>query len=970
MRILAIRGENLASLQQPFCVDFRVEPLRDAGLYAITGPTGAGKSTILDALCVALYNQIPRLRGEKGEGVLDASGDTIKPTDPVNLLRRGACSCSASVDFVGIDGLEYSASWGVRRAKNQPDGKLQHATMSFIRLHDKQELASSTTECRRLVEEKLGLNYAQFTRTVLLAQREFDNFLNADSNEKATLLERITGSEIYAQISEQIHLLYGEAKEAYLRKKEELAPLLNVTEESVQNQRDALASLTEERAVQLVQIDRLGKNEEKRRRMQAISRDYAAAQGELTQAESDWKLLQASKQILAQWNEAQQVAPICHQLYDLRKRKADYESRLEQLALDLGQAEQEKQLKRALSVAQEAENGLVTLRNNRKKTSLELAQLKKDESLYLVATAVIPLLESLRTAWEDEVKATTQRRQAQLEEKELTVQIEALEHQLQELRGAVSPEIFKLRQQLEDGAPCPVCGSIHHPIIQESAGSARVMKGDIASLISSVEAQLGGLTARMGECQQKIQQASSSVDLYTQQHSKWLEKIRALLGEPVVAGWKRTEDLAAWQKSFVSNSQRWQLLRTQDEADAQQEKTQSITADYLQKELQSKEKLFRAHSEKLENLRAELKTRREEVSAELRGKTPETLERTIASVKRDMQEKLARQKGEVAHMSARKVSLTTQLTQTKKAHGQCAAEEGEVLTKLQDWCATSTLFTDTSELLGVLQQSREAMQRLQERWQAASEKMLLASTKLQTLGIQQAQMAQELVDIPELEIIRAEQLSVNALLAKLNKEIGVREGNLKLAETNLEQQRQILAQLPALENDNRAWADLESLLGSASGKKFRTIAQRYTFDLLIAYANEHLQRIMPRYKLERMQQGSLALQIVDAEMLNEVRPVHTLSGGESFLVSLSLSLALSSISSSSQEVGSLFIDEGFGSLDPDTLGVALQALENLQLQGKQIGLISHVQDLNERIPVKVRITPQGGGTSSVSVQVG
>ena len=92
MRILAIRGENLASLQQPFCVDFRAEPLRDAGLYAITGPTGAGKSTILDALCVALYNQIPRLRGEKGEGVLDASGDTIKPTDPVNLLRRGACS--------------------------------------------------------------------------------------------------------------------------------------------------------------------------------------------------------------------------------------------------------------------------------------------------------------------------------------------------------------------------------------------------------------------------------------------------------------------------------------------------------------------------------------------------------------------------------------------------------------------------------------------------------------------------------------------------------------------------------------------------------------------------------------------------------------------------------------------------------------------------------------------------------------
>jgi exonuclease SbcC len=166
------------------------------------------------------------------------------------------------------------------------------------------------------------------------------------------------------------------------------------------------------------------------------------------------------------------------------------------------------------------------------------------------------------------------------------------------------------------------------------------------------------------------------------------------------------------------------------------------------------------------------------------------------------------------------------------------------------------------------------------------------------------------------------------------------------------------------------WAKLADLIGSADGKKFRNYAQQFTLDVLLGYANTHLAQLARRYRLERVANGagpSLALMVRDQDMGGEVRSVNSLSGGESFLVSLALALGLASLSSNRVKVESLFIDEGFGSLDSETLGVAMDALDALQSLGRKVGVISHVQEMTERIATKVLVRPAGGGSSAITV---
>lgn len=203
MKILAIRGKNLASLAGEFIVDFQQQPLVSVGLFAISGPTGSGKSTLLDALCLALYDKTPRLQqaGSQGVHLRDVGSETLPPHDVRNLLRRGCAEGFAEVDFVGNDQQHYRSRWSVRRAKARLDGKLQAAEMELIRVVDQQRLGGTKTEVQKLIVDKLGLNFDQFTRAVLLAQNEFSVFLKARDDERASLLETLTGSDEYSRLS-------------------------------------------------------------------------------------------------------------------------------------------------------------------------------------------------------------------------------------------------------------------------------------------------------------------------------------------------------------------------------------------------------------------------------------------------------------------------------------------------------------------------------------------------------------------------------------------------------------------------------------------------------------------------------------------------------------------------------------------------------------------------------------------------
>lgn len=189
MKILAIRGKNLASIAGEFEIDFTTEPLNSAGIFAICGATGAGKSTLLDALCLALFNNTPRTTGTENIKMADVGKEQIQQGDKRQILRRGTTDGYAEVDFLAVNGKSYRAHWHIRRANNRISGKLQPVDWRVYHLDNQQEIASKISESENKLKELTGLTYEQFTRTVLLAQNEFARFLKARKEEKAEVLE-------------------------------------------------------------------------------------------------------------------------------------------------------------------------------------------------------------------------------------------------------------------------------------------------------------------------------------------------------------------------------------------------------------------------------------------------------------------------------------------------------------------------------------------------------------------------------------------------------------------------------------------------------------------------------------------------------------------------------------------------------------------------------------------------------------
>ncbi|MBK8328634.1 MAG: hypothetical protein IPL09_03980 [Bacteroidetes bacterium] len=217
--------------------------------------------------------------------------------------------------------------------------------------------------------------------------------------------------------------------------------------------------------------------------------------------------------------------------------------------------------------------------------------------------------------------------------------------------------------------------------------------------------------------------------------------------------------------------------------------------------------------------------------------------------------------------------------------------------------------------------------------------------------------------VDELQILLND---IKIIFQKNNQDVNDIDYSLRLDETNKQKIGDLLKSIEAKALIAENWAKLNDIIGSADGKKFRQIAQEYTLDVLLGFANMHLEMLSKRYLLQRIP-GSVGLQVLDQDMGDEIRTVFSLSGGESFLVSLALALGLASLSSNRMQVESLFIDEGFGSLDPETLNIAMDALERLHNQGRKVGVISHVQEMTERIPVQIKVSKQQSGKSKVEV---
>ncbi len=255
--------------------------------------------------------------------------------------------------------------------------------------------------------------------------------------------------------------------------------------------------------------------------------------------------------------------------------------------------------------------------------------------------------------------------------------------------------------------------------------------------------------------------------------------------------------------------------------------------------------------------------------------------------------------------------------------------------------------------------------------QVKSEKL-----KTKTLEIQQdlkttkaelkAEDAKKTTDL-DIEVLRTNLAELDDTYQLVQQKIGAINEKLAQNDQRKEESKKLLDSIEEQHKEFNRWAKLNDIIGQADGKKFRVFAQGLTLKKLAYLANNHLQLLNGRYFIHKRSDEDLALQIVDTYQADNIRSMNTLSGGESFLVSLSLALGLSDLAGRNTSINSLFIDEGFGTLDESTLDLAISTLENLQSSGKTIGIISHVKELKERISTQINIRKTGSGFSEIEI---
>lgn len=985
MKILAIRGRNLASLEGDFEIDFTVEPLLSAGIFAISGPTGAGKSTLLDTMCLALFARTPRTDQAKENNVKlqDVSNEQLSQSDPRFLLRRGTSSGFAEVDFMALNGHRYRTRWSVARARDKENGRLQNPRLALYNLDKEEEEQGTRSDLQARIIDLIGLTFEQFTRSVLLAQNDFSTFLKAEQGEKASLLEKLTGTELYSAISRQIFERNARAKEAFDLIQTRIQGIELLTDEEENDLRTRLAGTEKE----------LQRVEKAKAEQQALQEAVRSIEQQITirqrqQKEAADKLVHATELLTVARHEyekgveeQQQSEARFKSLQQeiLQARKLDIQ--LDTAIRDLSHSEQ--QLKNVMLRKEEAEKKYQAAVLRRRQGAEEIARLtawreryKKKERiaeqlsallLHLDAAsatrsgmeAAVRSIETLRQEMaalnkqlSDLQQTSANKQQAlkraeadyrNLEEELKAVDAPALDKQIEKLRQEreqllieqarleASGNIKDLRGRLQDGQPCPVCGSTHHPFAnQVPVAPVSALTLQLQDLSNKKETYVTH-TRHLTRLQQQLLQlhkelADSEAACKEMAGKQQLAASRQEREEAIVKEQSTllTQSLSAadllfgnseWQKAWLQNpetfrktltdfARQWHENTEKLHQLERQESAQKAECESLASFLPSLEKQAEESGQLHEKNRAAFSSLQAERKKLLNGRSADSVEQEYIRRMEELKERLKK-------LSATQTEQSGIADQTRGIADQIAK--------------------DLTEASADLLRRKAAL----DKWTAD----YLDSSGGEPLEVILSRYTQEKT---ELAFRLRTQTENKAKVSGLQEELNVRR------------------------TESERWAKLNELAGSADGAKFRRIAQGYTLDILLNYANVQLRELTRRYRLERVPE-TLALQVIDRDMCDEVRTVHSLSGGESFLVSLALALGLSSLSSNRMRVESLFIDEGFGSLDAETLRVAMDALESLRTQGRKIGVISHVQEMTERIPVRICVNRAGNGRSFLEV---
>lgn len=1241
MKILAIRIRNLASLEGNTEIDFTTEPLRSAGIFAITGATGAGKSTLLDALCLALYGKTPRYLQAKEIGIeiYDVQGSTLSQGDVRSILRDGTAEGFAEVDFTGTDGQNYRATWTVRRARNKAEGSMQSDSIILKNITANTDVPGKKAETLKEIERLIGLNFEQFTRSVLLAQGDFTAFMKANKDEKSSLLEKLTGTHIYSEISKKIYENY-KSQEQQLRdlnfKKEGIVTLtdeeLKTLQEEQSNSEAAIKILGKE-------IEDLTKEMDWHKQLTGLQANYDQAGTALQHATTlktealprRQKLLVAEQaQQTRSWadafNHAQQqhkektetlaalketIATIETQKQKLKdqlvaaenelaeknKNLTDALPMLEQARkLDTLLSEKKEQLTKAkeeaentsennnnhqkllaekqteyknlsiqiktieewkaentersliaenrdiilsklqdarklLEIQQTSTSGLDQVRNsiktneaqkleleaNLSKHVPEWENLKKTYDLQIKELLLVPVeklnldkaeadndventlkaqaswqlfyhsFTELQTLKDKQIKDQSDYKTKQETLHNITQQLsiekaqkETAEQFLQHVRLASAENVETLRAGLTENEPCPVCGSTNHPYQERHPQLENVLaklekayeekeriyltgyrqhtalEQACALLQETIQSQAGTIAAKqdaldnkklaweqfglLKECNsiedknkefwisEKLQTLKTrQANLLTQIQTYSTQKQQLDADKNKTDQLKEIIDHVTGQikdlKSALSlfHEQETGKIKELDKATSdlsEVEKTLSpyfTASDWIDnwkaapeifvERIETFAHKWKENTEKLEqNIRTkgaleatlkELENQAKSLIAEVtrkteafntlnknyldtqqqreiifNGKPAEEAERLLKHALNNAQQQLEQLKETQQQLSINSAKADTQKEELLGLLTRLETEATAAVQKIQDWL---TQYNERNNQSLTIEELHELLA-LSNDWIETERTALHSIEEEVTRAVSILTERKQLLDThQEKSVSRRTPDELSTLISIAQSEAEQR--NHKKGELNFQLQQDkenknkigdLLKSIDAQAAITENWSKLNEIIGSADGKKFRQIAQEYTLDVLLGYANIHLKVLTSRYKIERIP-ATLGLQVVDLDMGDEVRTVYSLSGGESFLVSLALALGLASLSSSRMKVESLFIDEGFGSLDPTTLNVAMDALERLHNQGRKVGVISHVQEMTERIPVQIKVSKQQSGKSKVEV---
>lgn len=302
MILQQLQIHNIASIEDA-TIDFEAQPLADSEVFLITGKTGAGKSTLLDAICLALYASTPRLENTSMQGEMRDNEKDIKIKDPVQLMRRNTGEAFVRLTFTGSNGVHYEAQWSVARARNKVTGKIQNKKWALRNL-DTDFTYAKDKEIREEIALAIGLDFKQFCRTTLLAQGEFTRFLNSKDDEKAEILEKITGVDAYSRIGAKIFEQTVEKKKIWEDSQQKIEGIQILNDEEIAQKNNQLQQLDE----QSQQIKNALEKEQKKLRWlqqeQDIRQRKEQAKEDLAHvkaiAESDET--QQQEQTIALWN--------------------------------------------------------------------------------------------------------------------------------------------------------------------------------------------------------------------------------------------------------------------------------------------------------------------------------------------------------------------------------------------------------------------------------------------------------------------------------------------------------------------------------------------------------------------------------------------------------------------------------------------------------------------------------------------